>query len=66
MSAIVWSLTNILIFVGIKQITTVTDLAQGQCLMNLCEDDDTVSGNFLSYEIGITIALPVSQDCCED
>ena len=51
---------------GIKQVNTVTDLAHGQCLMNLSEDDETVSGNFLSYEIGITIALPISQDCSED
>ena len=41
-------------------------LAQDQCLMNLSEDVDMVSGKFPSCEMGLTTALPVSQDCCED
>ena len=36
----------ILGIVGIKQVNNSQHLAQGQCLMNLSEDDDMVSGNF--------------------
>ena len=35
-------------------------LAHGQSLMNLSDDDDMVSGNFVFCEMGIMAALLVS------
>ena len=42
-------------------------LAHGQWLVNLTDEEEMLSGNFLSCEMGvISHALPVSQDSCED
>ena len=42
-------------------------LAHGKWLVNLTDDEEMLSGNFLSCEMGvISHALPVSQNSCED